>query len=350
MKTRQIIIRTMCLLMMVSAITGGILLPHQPDGEAKAQLPAEVVLAPAAQLNRVAVDQPAQGLFRYLVNDRPELFVGMGYNPIYRYLADKDRAARYDRDFAILRQAGVNHITGWDADKGFEQDKFDELTLGQALKHGLGVVMPFYLPPEGDYADETFQRHLMEQAATKIARFKDHPALRMWGVGNEVLSEMSWPEERDAFLEFYVKLADRFHQLDPSHPVIYREAEDVFVPAILSTWGSPQERPWLLYGMNSYTLAIGRLIDAWPLRSAGRPLFVTEFGLEDQGSRRRADGYLRMWQAIRSRPTYVLGGAPYVWTTQGPEPTDTIWGLMDDHSRPVDDTFERLSAEWRRQR
>ncbi|MBI2910575.1 MAG: hypothetical protein HYY05_00425 [Chloroflexi bacterium] len=56
-----------------------------------------------------------------------------------------------------------------------------------------------------------------------------------------------------------------------------------------------------------------------------------------------------MWRIIRQYPGHVLGGAPYVWTTEGPEPVDQKWGLMDAESRPVDDTFELLAAEWRQE-
>src|SRR6266581_4583159 len=91
------------------------------------------------------------GSYKYLVNGQEQLFIGMGYDPIYRYLPRDQRAANYHRDFQILREAGVNTITGWDADKGYEQDKFDELTLDIANIYGIGVVMALNLPPEGDY-------------------------------------------------------------------------------------------------------------------------------------------------------------------------------------------------------
>lgn len=320
----------------------------QHSGQANTQWLVESVLASDAPRSVVAVQKLADGSFRYVVDGSPQTFVGMGYNPIYRNLPDSERAANYGRDFQILCRAGVNHITGWDTDKGYEQDKFDELTLDYAVQYGLGVVMPFYLPPEGNYEDEAFRQSLLSGAAAKVARFKDHPALRMWGVGNEVLTEMSSREERAAFGQFYLQLADLFHSLDPNHPVIYREAEDTFVSGISRVLrGNAPARPWLLYGTNVYTLGIERILDAWPSYELDRPLFVTEFGAEPDETGGRADGYVAMWQMIRGHPDYVLGGAPYAWTTAGPEPTDSIWGLMDANSRPVDDTFERLASEWR---
>ena len=75
---------------------------------------------------------------------------------------------------------------------------------------------------------------------------------------------------------------------------------------------------------------------------------LEEFGAEPDWSGGRELGYLNMWRAIRSHPSYVLGGAPYVWTTEGPEPTDQKWGLMDANAEPLDDTFAELAADWRR--
>ena len=322
-----------------------------PSGEKPNTLRVSEVLAnvihwkPAPSV--VVVERAEDGAFRYLVNGSPQLFIGMRYNPIYRFLSDAERAMAYHRDFRILCEAGVNHITGWDADKGYEQDKFDEVTLDVAFQYGIGVVMPFYLPPEGDYEDETFLQELLVAAETKIKRYTDHPALRMWGVGNEVLIEMASQRQRAAFGRFYLRLADLFHNLDPNHPVIYREAEDVFVPTTSFMLGGPvPTRPWLLYGMNAYTPGLEEILDNWPNRDIQRPLFITEFGAPAEWLGDRANGYLAMWWMIRAYPDYVMGGAPYAWTTEGPEPTDSEWGLMDGGSYPVDETFERLAEEW----
>lgn len=298
--------------------------------------------------NTTIIEDMGDGSFRYLVSGQPQVFIGMGYNPIYRYLSDEERAASYDRDFRILCQAGVNHIIGWDADKGYDQDKFDELTLDYANKYGIGVVMPFYLPGDGDYRDEAFTLDLLEQAAAKVMRFKDHPALRMWGVGNEVLMEIPGMEDREAFGLFYLQLADLIHILDPNHPVIYREAEDYFVSEISVLWqGDAPERPWLLYGMNIYSDNLERILQDWPTYGLNRPLFITEFGAEPDWLGDRADGYLAMWWTIRGYPSYVLGGAPYAWTVEGPEPTDPKWGLIYGDGQPVDDTFPLLKQFWK---
>jgi beta-galactosidase/beta-glucuronidase len=300
---------------------------------------------PMTEPSYVTTVQQPDGSFQYLVNGQPQVFIGMGYDPIYRNLSDDQRAANYERDFNILREAGVNTITGWDSDKGYDQDKFDELTLTLADDYGLGVVMPLNLPPDGNYEDPGYVADLLDQARAKVERFKDFPALRMWGVGNEVFWEMD-PDMYPAFQAAYVQIADVFHQLDPNHPVIYRESEDRYVDEF-SQMLRDDPRPWLLYGMNIYDKDPRPVLSDWPDNGLNRPVFVTEFGGEGSTTEERSDAYLDMWRGIREFPGFVMGGAPYVWTTEGPEPTDEIWGLMDGNSTPVDGTFATLSAAWR---
>lgn len=307
-----------------------------------------LALAPGPSL--VATPELPDGTYRYLVNGQPSLMIGMGYNPIYRNLSNAQRAARYDRDFAMLCRVGVNTVVGWDADKGYDQDKFDEVTLNAAARHDLGVLMPFYLPATGNYLDSAFLNQLLEGAKAKVLRFRDHPALRLWGVGNEVLDDMPDPAMAEPFLAFYIPLVDAMHALDPNHPIIYRAAEDTHIALMAEAAARDgRDRPWLLFGTNSYSGRLGEIIDGWPARGYNKPLFVTEFGAEDSWPGGRAMGYRDMWRLIRAHGSFVLGGAPYAWTTAGPEPTDAKWGLLDADGRPVDLTFGILSIDWLRE-
>jgi hypothetical protein len=58
----------------------------------------------------------------------------------------------------------------------------------------------------------------------------------------------------------------------------------------------------------------------------------------------RAEGFRAQWAAVRARPDYVLGGAVYVWSTDGPEEVDRQFGLVDAAGQPVDDALETISA------
>ncbi|MBI2955485.1 MAG: hypothetical protein HYY30_14315 [Chloroflexi bacterium] len=283
----------------------------------------------------------------YTVNGVPETIRGVGYNVIYRGYSDEERARLYDRDFWLMWQSGFNTIAGWDQDKGYEQDKFDELLLTKADQYGLGVIMPYYLPPEGDYTSEDYRQQVSEDVAAFVLRFKDYPAIRMWGLGNEVLLAITDPQQAVAFASFLVELADMVHEIDPNHPVIYRESEDVFVPILRDAiLRDGIRRPWLVYGLNVYTFRINQILANWPQLGLDIPIVVSEFAPIGLHGEERARGYTQMWQALRSYPSMVFGGLAYVWTTEGPEPVDRLFGLLDSRAVAVDESFNQLSAEY----
>ena len=84
----------------------------------------------------------------------------------------------------------------------------------------------------------------------------------------------------DAFAEFYVQLVDMIHDLDPHHPVVYRDAEDLYLARLRTALlrdGKP--RPWFVYGTNAYTERIQEVIQNWPNQGIDAPLLVSEFYL-----------------------------------------------------------------------
>lgn len=288
--------------------------------------------------------------YSYQVNGIPETIRGVGYNAIYRHLSDEERAARYDRDFALMRQAGINTISGWGQDKGYEQDRFDELLLTKAEQYGIGVIMPYYLPPDADYTDSEFRQRVAEDAANMVRHFKDYPAVRMWGLGNEVFPEITSAEQAQAFASFLIELADLVHSIDPNHPVIYRETEDVYVPELSRALRADDvRRTWLIYGMNVYTYRIYQILSEWPQQGFDQPIIISEFAPPDLELSERPGGYVQMWRALRSYPSLVMGGLAYVWTTEGPEPVDRYYGLVDDNGVAIDDSYNRLAAEYLRE-
>ncbi len=64
-------------------------------------------------------------------------------------------------------------------------------------------------------------------------------------------------------------------------------------------------------------------------------LWVSEFAPGGMSVPDRPDGFATMWGYVRRHPDYVLGGAVYAWTRNGPEGVDRNFGLTDDGT-PVD--------------
>jgi hypothetical protein len=281
--------------------------------------------------------------YQLLENGRPLVIRGMGLNTQYRtFLSPEERVARLDADMAAYRALGVNTVLDWDP------AEFDEVLLDAARRHGIGVIPPFDLDPEADYTDPEVRQALRDQVVAWVLRYRSHPGLRMWGLGNEVLHKIVHPawvgpqdpaRERnaEAFSDWLIETADEIHALDPNHPVTYRSAEDAFVPwvvdAIHRRGGGP--RPWFVWGTNCYQDYLREILDNWPESGLDSAIWVSEFAPGTLAVPDRPDGFAAMWSAIRSHPDWVLGGAVYAWTRHGPEGVDRNSGLTDD-GVPVD--------------
>jgi hypothetical protein len=294
--------------------------------------------------------------YRYTlrVNGQPWVVRGMGYNPWYANLSTAERQARYRRDFSLMRETGINTLEGW-----FQQ-QFDETTLDEAHRQGLKVIMPFELNQDYDYADPAIQARFRAEVTAWVLRYRDHPAVLMWGPGNEVLHRLIFPtavqgrrdparERRaDDFARFYVELMDLIHKLDPNHPVLYRDAEDLYLARFLAQLQQrPEPRPWFVYGTNVYTSRIAEVIARWPSRGLDAPLLVSEFspGGAGESDRPRMLGWY--WSTIRAHPERVLGGVVYTWATRGPEDLDRVFGLTDESGAPIDGSLRALRQLFR---
>jgi beta-galactosidase/beta-glucuronidase len=285
-----------------------------------------------------------QGLsYTYTVNGRAEVVRGMGYNPSFAGLPPDERRARYQRDFSAMAAAGVNTIFGWNP------LEFDGLTLDVAAENGLGVALPYDLDWQLDYADPAVQVEVGKDVLAWVARYRQHPAVRMWAIGNEALFRLVPPAwcgapsaaERaraEAFGRFYATLIDQVHELDPAHPIIYRAAEDSFVSWMRSALAG-SSRPWFVYGVNTYTPRLAAILDGWSAQGFDVALLVSEFA---PGPESRPTGYAAYWSTIRSHPQSVLGGAVYVWYRDGPEDIDHQYGLVDPNGQAVDGSLDQI--------
>jgi hypothetical protein len=289
--------------------------------------------------------------YSYQVDGVPEVIRGMGYNPPVDGQSVEARRPRLERDLALMAVAGVNTLIGWNP------AAFDGLTLDVAQQAGIGVALPFDVDFTLDVRDAVTRQTFIQRVLSWVDQYRAHPALRIWAVGNEVLqrsvppawcsitpseSQGSWA---DAWSSLLVEVADQIHALDPEHPVLYREAEDSYAPWLARALAArPADRPWLIYGVNAYTPRLAEILDTWPDRGIRTSLLVSEYAPLNALPGERADQFRQIWATIRARQEHVVGGAVYVWSTDGPEEVDRAFGLVDATGTPVDDALETISS------
>jgi hypothetical protein len=112
-----------------------------------------------------------------------------------------------------LVKAGGNSIRSWSSSRDL---------LDKAHEKGLAVCMglSMRLPRHGaDYTDADFLVRQRGRIREQVMKIKDHPALLMWGIGNEV-EHQTTPEVAELVWKEIQAIARMIKQIDPNHPVI----------------------------------------------------------------------------------------------------------------------------------
>jgi len=110
-----------------------------------------------------------------------------------------------------LKAYGGNSIRTWSSQGG-------QQVLDEAQRLGLTVTMGLSVANERhgfDYNDEAAVAQQLERLRTEVLKYKDHPALLAWGIGNELNLHYSNPKVWDAVND----IAEMIHEVDPNHLV-----------------------------------------------------------------------------------------------------------------------------------
>lgn len=230
----------------------------------------------------------------------------------------------------------------------------DAWVLDEAHKLGLKVVMGIWLghPRHGFRLEDEAARNAQEkQVAAFVRRYRNHPALLAWGVGNEVETDM--PDPMPAWHEVD-RIAGLVKALDPAHPTLMVVA-DTSMERLRQLAGCCKQVDML--GINIYAGAVFDLPQR--LRTAGidKPVVVAELGPLGQWqagrkpwgapveltSSQKAEFFARALAFLREQPQ-IAGVFPFLWGAKQ-EQTETWHGLLlNDGSQTA--MTDALSAAW----
>jgi hypothetical protein len=231
-----------------------------------------------------------------------------------------------------LAAAGANSVRTWGAD-----DVGPLLDEAHAL--GLTVTVGIWLGHERhgfDYNDETQVREQLERAREAVLRYKDHPAVLLWGIGNEMEgfengdNPVIWKAVND--------VAAMVKELDPHHPTM---TVTTFVHGERIEYLHKRSPAIDIHGVNAYG---GASIVAERLREGGatKPFVLTEFGPVgswempktewgapyEQTSTDKAKFYKQSYeQGVVAEPGFALGSYAFLWASKM-EATETWFGMF----------------------
>ncbi|WDS37910.1 glycoside hydrolase family 2 TIM barrel-domain containing protein [Pseudoxanthomonas sp.] len=253
-------------------------------------------------------------------------------------------------DQQALVARGGNSFRTWHSG---ENHKDVIAMLDQARRNGLMVAMGIEVARERhgfDYNDAQAVAEQLQRIRREVLDYKDHPAVLMWVVGNELNLEATNP----AVWTAVGQLADMIHRIDPNHPVMTTLAgfDKPLIDAIKARAPSLDLIGVQLYGD----------ISALPekLRTSGwtGPYIVTEWGptghwespltawgapIEDTSTRKAQLLTERYQRYIASDTRQGLGSYVFLWGNKQ-ERTPTWYGLFlpTGESTPSVDAMQLL--------
>lgn len=243
--------------------------------------------------------------------------------------------------------AGGNAIRTWDAE-GIGP------LLDEAHERGLAVAAGIWLAHERhgfDATDPEQRSEQLERVRRLVLEHRDHPALLLWGVGNEVELE----GDLDRALAFVEEAAALIKTLDPNHPTM----------CVIAEIGDDKARrvqdhcPSIdIVGINTYAglRSIPSRLDA---QGVTKPYIVTEFGPPgtwevgktawgapfEPSSAEKAVFYESSYRAgvLAERGKRCLGSFAFLWGNKQ-EVTGTWFGMFLDsgESTPAVDVMTEL--------
>lgn len=217
-----------------------------------------------------------------------------------------------------LQVSGGNSLRTWGADDL-------EPLLDRAQQLGLTVTIGIWLGQERqgfNYGDAAQVRGEFEKTRRFVRRYRKHPALLMWGLGNE----MEGSGENPLIWRAVNNLAKMVKEEDPDHPTMTVIAE-------LGANGSKVKHFVELcpdvdvLGINSYA-GLASLPQRLQVADMNRPYVVTEFGPPgpwevrktawnapiESTSTHKAETYLANYRsAIGSQAGKCLGSYAFLW-------------------------------------
>jgi hypothetical protein len=218
-------------------------------------------MAVDAAVVKVVVQNPGWML---LVDGRPFYIKGAG--------CGISRGSKGEDYLKMARDMGANCVRTWGTDQG------NKAYLDKAGEYGLmvsaGIWMDWIDPAKkvSYKGDSQYKRDKWNETLDYVRRFKDHPAVLMWNVGNETMCFSQDEEEKIAFCEFLEKLIREIHAIDPAHPVIYTSAAFLEFPQLKKYVPSLD-----IVGSNTYG-GMRSIQSMWELAGFDKPYVITEFG------------------------------------------------------------------------
>ncbi|MDR2880404.1 MAG: hypothetical protein LBV29_00680 [Azoarcus sp.] len=261
------------------------------------------------------------------------------------------RGAAFSGDRAALEKlaaAGANAVRVY-----HERDAW---VLDEARKLGIGVLMGLDvgLPRQGFRLDDPKAVAAQENRIRAfVQRYRKHPALLAWVIGNEV--EHGMPDPMPSWREID-RLAGVVKKLDPAHPAVMsvNDGDAQYLKRLAGCCAHID-----MIGINLYANAAFGLDERIRAAGIGKPLLITELGPLGQWqagrkpwgapveftSREKADYFRRVLAELGKNPQ-VRGTFAFLWGVKQEQTATWHSLLLSDNT--LTEMTDALSEAWGR--
>ncbi len=237
-----------------------------------------------------------------------------------------------------LVECGGNSIRTWGIES-LEKPIEGVPLLDHCQKLGITVTAGIWIGHKRhgfDYSDKEQLEKQRVEVREAVRKYRDHPALLMWGLGNEMEGPTSDGKDADIWKELNV-LAAIIKEEDANHPVmtVIAGSSSNKVKGILEHYPNID-----ILGVNAYAGASGA---PKAVKQAGwtKPLVLTEFGTPghwevpktpwgapiEPTSREKAANYYSTISLLNENRDICLGSYAFLWG-QKQETTSTWYGMF----------------------
>jgi hypothetical protein len=255
----------------------------------------------------------------------------------------------------LLARIGGNAFREWAIAPKTESQLQEAEHLGLAMCVGLWLGRPKH---GFNYANPETAARELKAAVDDVRRFKDHPAVLMWGLGNELELDVQG-EAAIPVLRFIQRVSEEVHRIDPDHPTMI----------VIAELGRNAAKVDLVHkhcpdvdivGINAYA-GVASLPERYRKGGGTKPYVITEFGppgqweaarapwgaLHELTSTEKAARYRRAWKStMAGAKGECLGGFSFLWGAKD-EATLTWYGMMLADGTPLE-SLEVMAEEWGR--
>lgn len=262
---------------------------------------------------------------------------GVCYSPIpvgeYHTYDWSSYPDNYGKDFALLRAMGCNTIKIY-------KPPTQIAAMDAAYLNGLYVIMDYSINWSADVSDQATRDNIKSGFLDMVNTWKDHPAVLMWNLGNEMNAHVSSLPDWYSLVN---ECAQAAHNVDPKHPVT-AACQDVGggIETQIDSYDSSVS-DMDIWSVQLYRgKSFGDLFTSFAGKSS-KPLLLTEFGCDAYNGTIGSEDHDTQstyidsqWEEINNNLSSTnasnvsIGGCVFEWSDE--------WWKHDGGSNSVHDT------------